>query len=463
MMKKSTLFCLLFLLCNLAFSTTAKVYAGDIDPVIFLWLMFFIFISRSLSIVKKIGIPIVVGEIIAGIVMDQMHYFGFNLFQNTESNIIIKFLAELGAIILMFEIGIESKFSDLTKHFSGAIGVATVGSVITFITGFLISYFLIPNSSLFLNLLIGTIASCTATGISAKVFKDLRILNTKEVKIILTASIIDEIISIFAFAIVSSIIIDQTINLSNLSFSIFQVIGFFIFAFIFGQWVTPIITTFSTKIDAGLNMKIGVLLVFCFLFAWTAHEMGIATVVGAFVGGLILDQVYFNSFSNSNFFTKLKIFANRIDNLEMRHSLKILVDTQEKRSLEELLKPLSHFFVPVFFIYIGFILDIKALFKFDVLIITVVLLFVSFAGRILSGFFAKGSGLNKSLIGLGMTPIGEAGLIFAIFGNNLGIINMTVMSAIVSTLVISSIIAPILIKISIKMKGFTHEEHSKSS
>jgi Kef-type K+ transport system membrane component KefB len=455
-MIKALLTISLYFLSNIAIANNTantNVSSGAYDPVIFLWLVVFIFLSRSLSIVKKVGLPLVVGEILSGVILGDLNYFGISTFDNVETSDIIHFLAELGGVILMFEIGLESKISDLRKNFRIGFIVAIAGTTFTSISGFLISKYIIPEPTLARNLLFGIITAATATGISAKSFKEMKILRSKEVKIVLVASIIDELISIFCFGIISSLLLNSVISMNKLSISILQVLLFFIFAVVFGQWITPFLTKWSIKIHAGINMKIGVLLIVCFLFSWVAHKTGLATVIGAFVAGLMLDQVYFSSFTKSAFFQKIRGIAEDIEKPQTKDKLLNLIEYQESKNLEELLKPLSHLFVPVFFIYIGFMLHMPVFLQTQTLYLTGILLGVSFAGRIISGYLVKKKPLNRMVIGLGMTPIGEAGLIFAMFGKNLNIIDENTLAAIVATLVISSIITPILIKLAINVNG----------
>ncbi|MDQ5920304.1 MAG: hypothetical protein QG673_360 [Pseudomonadota bacterium] len=450
---------LTFICCSSNALTTSTALAASTagDPLILLWLVIMIFLSRSFSIVKKFGLPLVVGEILSGVFLGQLDNLGFHLFESAQSNSVVRFLAALGGIILMFEIGLESKFHDLKLNFKTGIKLAASGTIFTFITGFLVAKFLIPNSNLSLELLIGVITAATATGISAKTFKELGIIHTKEVKIVMMASILDELISILFFGIISGMILDATFNLMNFSITLVQVVAFFIFAGIFGSWITPFMTKWSTKIHAGINMKIGVLLIICFLFSWVAHELGLATVIGAFVAGLSLDQVYFKSFSQSNFFSKLRFLTNKIEDSRLQNQFSRLIEDAAEKSLEELLKPLSHVFVPVFFIYIGLLLDLDQLFTKLTLTITLALLVVSFFGRIVSGYLVRGTKINKLVIGLGMTPIGEAGLIFAIFGYITKVIDKTTLSAVVSAVVISAVITPLLIKYAIHKHGIRYD------
>lgn len=423
------------------------------DPIIYLWLVIFIFLSRSLSFVKKIGLPLAVSEILTGVILGQLHLLGINLFTPAENNTIIKFLAELGAIVLMFEIGLESKFSDLRKNFKRGINLAIIGSILTFAGGFAVSWLLIANSSLRLHLLIGLICAATATGISAKTFKEMNILHTKEVKIVLVSSILDELISIICFGVMSIMLINTTIDLFSIFKSLFHALVFFIFAAIFGRWVVPLITAWSTKIHAGINMKLGVLLTICFLFSWLAHILGLAFVVGSFVAGLILDEVYFKTFSRSNFLIQLRSLTKQVADDKLQTQLNNVINIQESKTIQELLKPISHLFVPIFFIYIGIILNISTLFDYKTLLITIGLLGISFFGRIVSGFAIRDDKINHLILGLGMTPIGEAGLIFAVLGKILGVIDEQVLSAIIATLVIASIMTPLLIKFAIKKYG----------
>ena len=358
----------------------------------------FIALSRGLSVIKKIGLPLIVGEILAGVILGDLDLFGIQLFHDADQNSIIKFLAELGAIILMFEIGLESKLSDLRKNFKVGIKVAISGSILTFGGGFLISKYLIANSTTNLNLLIGVICAATATGISARTFKEMKILTTKEVKIVLVSSVLDEVLSIAFFGIISSMILEDVVNFTNLSTSIIQILGFFGFAAICGQWITPALTKWSIKINAGMNMKIGVLLIVCFFFSWLAYQMGLATVIGAFIAGLILDEVYFKGFSRSSFFNKLSLVSSKIVDQKLRKNLDEIILNQERHNLEEMLKPISHVFVPMFFIYIGLLLDVKKIFHLETLIIIFAIVTVSFTGRIIAGYMLREKKINRLTI-----------------------------------------------------------------
>ena len=424
------------------------------NPTIFLWLVIFIFLTRGLSIVKKIGFPIIIGEILAGVIIGQTHILG----SHPESNSIISFLTDFGAVILMFEIGLESKLSDLIKNFKIGIKLAAIGTFLSFGAGFLISISLISDYNIYQALLLGTITAATATGISAKTFKELGLIRTKEVKVVLMASILDEVMSVFCFGIISPIIIQKKLNLLTFTFTIFEIILFFIFAAIFAMKVTPILTKWSTKINSGINMKVGVLLMVCFLFSYIAYFLGLATVIGAFVAGLILDQVYFNSFSKSHFLKDLETIKSKIENVELKNNLHKIIKQEHDKNLQELLKPISHLFVPLFFISIGLQIDLSDLLNLRTLCFCIIILSLSLIARIISGFLVgESTSLNKMIIGLGMTPVGEAGLIFAMFGKVNNLINNSIFTAIVACVIIASVLTPILIRFSMNRHGVNHE------
>ncbi len=297
--------------------------------------------------------------------------------------------------------------------------------------------------------LLGVITAATATGISAKVFKDLKLLATREVKLVLTASLIDEVLSILCFAIVSGVLIAGNVEIETLITITAKITVFFLLSITLGTRLTPLLTRLSVKIHAGISMKIGLLFFICTLYTWLASVLGIAPVIGAFIAGLVIDPEHFKNFSQAKFLRELKQIASHTSDENTKAQILKTVHGQETRSLDELIKPLSNIFVPIFFTYIGLIFKLSDLTKPRVVLFAISLLVISLIGRIISGYSEKEK-LNKLIVGLGMTPIGEAGLIFAVTGHQLGIINNDIMSAIVLAVVLITIITPILIKISLK-------------
>lgn len=451
---KLIVFTLFILLPLMGFASSPANTSGTVDftPAIYLWLALSILMSRGLSIVKKIGLPVVTSEILAGIVLGHLYLFGITIFIGMNHNEIIQFLAEIGAMILMFEIGLETQIKDISSKLLSGIKIALFGTILTFSGGYYLSHFFYPDLSLKSRILIGVISAATATGISAKVFKDLKILGSSEVKLILTASLIDEVLSILCFAIVSGVLIAGNIEMETLITITAKTAIFFLLSISLGSKITPLLTRLSVKIHAGISMKIGLLFFICTLYTWLASILGVAPVIGAFIAGLVIDPEHFKNFSQAKFLRELKQIANHTSDENTKAQILKTVHGHETRSLDELIKPLSNIFVPIFFTYIGLIFKLSDLAKPKIVLFAVSLLAVSLIGRIISGYTEKGK-FNKILVGLGMTPIGEAGLIFAVTGNQLGIINNDIMSAVILAVVLITIVTPILIKISLKFNS----------
>lgn len=450
--KLLLIFMLIIGISQQCFASAATPPANDFTPAIYLWFTLAIMMSRGLAVVKKFGLPIVTSEILAGIVLGNLHFFGIYTFTGMENNEIVRFLAEIGAMILMFEIGLETQLEDITAKLASGLKIALFGTVLTFIGGYFVIDFFYPESSNGSKILLGLISAATATGISGKVFKDLKILNSVEVKTVLTASLIDEVLSILCFAVLSGVLISGNINLNQLMISAAKTTGFFLLSIILGPRLTPILTKYSIKIHAGISMKIGILFMICTFYTWLAAELGLAPVIGAFIAGLIINPEYFKNFSQAKFLRDFKSIASHTSDENARNQIIKTVTLYEIRSLDELIKPLSNIFVPFFFTYIGLIFHLDDLLNISVVLVALALITVTLLGRIISGF-SEHSRLNKLIIGLGMTPIGEAGLIFTITGSQLGLISDELISSIVLALVSITILAPIMLKIAVNKYG----------
>lgn len=424
----------------------------DLTPAIYLWLALSILMSRSFAIVKKIGLPLVTSEILAGVALGNLHFFGIQTFAGMENNEIIKFLAEIGAMILMFEIGLETQLEDISSKIGSGIKIALFGTLLTFIGGYYLTDLFYPTAPQGSRMLMGLVAAATATGISGKVFKDLKIINSIEVQTVLTASLIDEVISIMCFAVLSGILITGNFSSNELVVSAAKTTLFFLISISLGRRITPLLTRFSAKIHAGISMKIGILFMLCTFYTWLASILNLAPVIGAFIAGLIINPDYFRDFSQAKFLRDFKYIAQHTTDENAKLQIIKTVNTYELKSLDELIKPLSNIFVPIFFTYIGLIFQIKDLANPKILCFTLAFVFISLLGRITSGF-SETNRLNKWVIGLGMTPVGEAGLIFAITGTQLGLINNEIMSSVILTLVLVTILTPILLKSAIKYQN----------
>jgi Kef-type K+ transport system membrane component KefB len=355
-------------------------------------------------------------------------------------------------MILMFEIGLQTQLEDISAKLGSGIKIALFGSVLTFLGGYFVCGVFYPDSTNGTKILLGLICAATATGISGKVFKDLKILNSVEVQTVLTASLIDEVISILCFAVLSGVMINGNFDLNQLLISTAKTTAFFLLSITLGTRLTPLLTKYSIKIHAGISMKIGILFMICTFYTWFASELGLAPVIGAFIAGLIINPESFKNFSQAKFLRDFKQIAAHTSDENARLQIIKTVNTYEIKSLDELIKPLSNIFVPIFFTYIGLIFNLDDLFSLPIVLFAVALIGISILGRVISGY-SEQSRLNNLVIGLGMTPIGEAGLIFTMTGNQLGLISDEIISSIVLALVVITVLTPVLLKIAMHKHG----------
>ena len=197
-------------------------------------------------------------------------------------------------MILMFEIGLETQLEDISNKIGSGIKIALFGTLLTFSWGYYLTDLFYPTAPQGSRMLIGFwFVAATATGISGKVFKDLKIINSVEVQTVLTASLIDEVISIMCFAVLSGILITGNFNSNELVISAAKTTLFFLISITLGRRITPLLTRLSVKIHAGISMKIGILFMLCTFYTWLASVLNLAPVIGAFIAGLIINSRLF--------------------------------------------------------------------------------------------------------------------------------------------------------------------------
>ncbi|MFH0859658.1 MAG: cation:proton antiporter [Candidatus Altiarchaeota archaeon] len=326
--------------------------------------------------------PAVMGEILAGIIIGQQvlgHYIGLDL-----TGEVFKSIAGIGSLILLFLSGLEVELSELKKTGKLAVTVATGGVLLPFFGGYLVSQFF--GYSFSQSLLVGVILTATSVGVTARVLLDAEMLNTRAGTTILGAAVIDDVFGILMLVLASSLAVKHGLDVSGLStlgISIF--LFFFITLYLGLKFIGRVVDLQSRMItsNALLAMSLGL----GFLFGVFAEEIKIAAITGAFIAGLIIGE------------------------------------TPHKQRMVEETRVLGHgFFIPLFFVYVGALFDFSALLNAGSLIVLVV--FVAIFGKLIGcGLPAKlmGSSNRESIIiGVGMIPRMEIGLIVAAIGIELG-------------------------------------------
>jgi Kef-type K+ transport system membrane component KefB len=378
---------------------------------------------------RTIRLPVVLGELFAGVIVGNLTLFGIGFFERIQHDPSLTTLAELGVILLMFEVGVESTVSDLMRVGKSALLVALLGVVAPFLVGFGTVRLFFPDLSIWVDIFLGATLCATSVGISARVLKDLGRIQTSEGRTILGAAVVDDVLGLVILAVVVALIGSSASPEPSGSLSISEkvlVILLKAFGFlIVGTVLGVLFSKWLYRWAAGLEMR-GMLLTLsltlCFAFAYLAHKFGLAPIVGAFSAGLILEP------EHSRFFRL------------------------EKDSLEHLLIPLSTLFVPIFFFHMGMQVDLGALFSAKAVLVGLVLSAVAVAGKMAcaAGVIPGKGRIDRWAVALGMVPRGEVGLIFAGLGAGLKVagvplLDPTLYAAIIVMVFITTAMTPPLL------------------
>lgn len=413
----------------------------------FLFIAIILFFAKLSSLIEKWGQPAVLGELVIGVILGNLVLLGITIFEPIKTNSIIIFLAELGVVILLFQIGLESNIKEMSKVGFRAGLVAIMGVVIPFLTGTLIGPILLPGLSFNAYLFLGATLTATSVGITARVFKDLGTLSTPEAKIVLGAAVIDDVLGLIILAVVSAMVTLGAVSIGMVSWILAKAILFLVGSIVLGQLFAPYISKGFSKINTGVSMKFTLIIIFCLVFAFLAQYIGLAPIVGAFAAGLILDPVHFRYFKDPKIVKDVK---DKISNCgaNLKTNITSVMNKHAERHIEDFIEPLSMFLVPIFFVTTGLAVNIETMFNLPVLLVALGISVVAIAGKIVSGLVA--GNVNKWIVGWGMVPRGEVGLIFATIGKGLGVVSDTVFSVIVIMVILTTLIPPIILNYLIK-------------
>lgn len=329
---------------------------------------------------------------------------------------IVDIFARYGVIFLLFMVGLESSVEDLKHTGRESIFVAIIGVVAPMVLGFGVAYLLLPNGSYQANLFIAATLSATSIGITARVLGELNKLRTREARTILGAAMLDDILGLIILAVVSSIVINQSVD----PWMVVKIIGstllFFAGALSIGPYFLRKAVHFLRFLEPW-ESKLFISFLFIMILSWLASFVHLAAIIGAFAAGVIIHDGFFKSD----------------------------IPEKEKRSIHQLVSPLESILAPMFFMVIGIQVKLETFYSWNVLGLASGLVVAAIVGKLLSGFGASSKD-DRLIIGLGMLPRGEVGLVFASIGRVLGVISDDLFSAVVLMVIITTFIAPPLLK-----------------
>lgn len=418
--------------------------------LVFLWIAIMLVVAKLWSFVEKFSIPNVLGELITGIIFGNLFLLGINFFEPIKTNDIFFFLAQLGSVILLFQVGLESNLTKMMNTGGRSLMIAAVGVIAPLVFGSLIvvPYFF-PGSNLAQMLFFGAALTATSVGITARVFQEFGQLQSKSAQLVLGAAVIDDILGLTLLSVVSSIATTGSFESSELGLILFKTILFIFGSIILGQLLAPVIGKLLSHINTGTGMKFTIAISFGLVFAYIASIMGLEPIIGAFAGGLVLDPVHFRYFKDIEVIQDVKHVLSEC-NKESKTKVMACIEPHARKQIEEIIQPVSLFLVPLFFIYTGLQVNLTAFADLRIIGISLIVTIGAVITKMMAAMFApKGSRL---IVGLGMVPRGEVSLIFATVGQSLGVLTPDIFAVVVLVVVLTTLITPVLIGMNLSKK-----------
>ncbi len=416
----------------------------EIAQVLLTLAIVFILAKAMSRVVSKFGAPGLIGEIVLGVILANLILGDFNVAEaldirdGDETKDVLEIFSELGVIFLLFTVGLETRVKDLTSVGKAAVLVAVLGVIVPFVVGY--AYvMLFYDGEFYHSMFMGAAMVATSVGITARVIKDMGLMDVKESRIIIGAAVIDDILGMIVLAIVSGMAKTGEIDLLNVIKVAAIAIAFvLIVLFIAGKVLPALHRKIREYNDRRIkedpdflpfraNMFIVALSV-CLVFAYFADYVGLATIIGSFLGGMLFAE----------------------------HAW--------EWKLEEKFESISTLFVSFFFVYVGMNVDLQMFFDKPELLITalIVIILACITKYIGCGLGAKIADphLEKSsfnIIGCGMMPRGEVGIIVALIGTKILVDEVSVVSdemyaIIVLMCIATTIIAPPILSILYRKK-----------
>jgi len=380
------------------------------------------------ELLGRLGQPPVLGELLIGVVLGNLNLGGITFLEPLRDSLSLRMVAEIGAILLLFEVGVESDLVQLLAVGWSSLLVATLGVIAPLILGYVVSTQLLPEAGWLTHLFVGGTLTATSVGITARVLKDLGKSNTKEARVILGAAVADDVIGLVVLAVVSGLVAAAKtasgaagVSWAAVAWIVVKASIFLALALVVGRFWSQRVFIHAARLQVS-GALLAVCICFCFIVAAIAGLVGLAPIVGAFAAGVVLEEVHYQPFLERG-----------------------------ERKVEELLFPITTLVVPVFFVLMGFRVDLRSFASPTVLGFAALITVVAILGKQVCGLGVLEQGMDRLAIGVGMIPRGEVGLIFAGLGSALmlqgrPVLSRTTFSALVLMIMLTTFITPPLLK-----------------
>jgi Kef-type K+ transport system membrane component KefB len=370
----------------------------------------------------------VLGELLFGIVLGNLGLAGFQGVEFLQASAGIEILAQLGVILLLFQVGLESNVAEMMSVGWSSLLVAVLGVIAPFFLGWGVSAWLLPGEETLVHVFIGATLCATSVGITARVLGDLGKLAARESKIVLGAAVIDDVLGLVLLSVVAGVIAAAntggSLDAMAAVLIVVKAVVFLVGALLLGGWLSRRVFRLAGFLRVQ-GLLLALALTICFLLAYLADRIGLATIVGAFAAGLILDGVQFRDLGD-----------------------------RTKHSIEELIEPIAGFLVPVFFVLMGVRVDLRSFGRWGVLGFAGVLCLAAILGKMICAAGVLERRMDRLSVAVGMVPRGEVGLIFAGIGAQLQlhgrpVIGPSVFAAVVVMVIVTTLVTPPALKITL--------------
>ena len=437
------------------FATATEAENGPIVLTAVLLSLVVVYIASKLGgeLSKRLDLPPVLGELIGGVIVgtSALHLLVFpesgatasdsllmtflqsisDLSPESVTSIfasqseVVSVLAELGVIILLFEIGLESELRELQKVGYQAAVVAVVGVAAPFAAGTLglMYFFGVPAIPA---IFAGAALTATSIGITSKVLSEIGRLKSKEGQIIVGAAVIDDVLGIIVLAVVASLAKTGEVDILNVVYLIISATAFLLGSILLGKFFNTSFVAIADRLQTRGQLVIPAF-TFAFLMAFLANAIHLEAILGAFAAGLVLDE------------------------------------TDKRKELDKQVIPIADILVPIFFVTVGAKADLGVLnpavpANREGLIIATFLIVVAIVGKMITGWAVVGQPqINRLAIGVGMIPRGEVGLVFAGIGSASGVLDKPLEAAIIIMVILTTFLAPPFLRFAFKQSPETPE------
>lgn len=419
-------------------TTEVRGGAHEEDATVFLLAFAIILVAAKIGaeVFERCNQPPVLGELLCGIFLGNLGLAGMHSFDILKDAPFLAVAAEVGVILLLFEVGLESDLEELLAVGRSAVVVALLGIAAPIALGTCASWFFMPqDAEWYVHLFVGAALCATSVGITARVLQDLGKTKSREAKVILGAAVVDDILGLVVLSFVLGLAhaadagTATGVALVPIVLILVKAFGFLAGSLLMSRTVIvpliEIIQRFRSK-----TIPVVMSVAYCFAMSALADLIGLADIVGAFVAGLVIDRAITLHFGKD----------------------------APRRRIDSAVRPIGAVFIPVFFVYMGLQVDLHSFVFAEVLVFAAVLALVAIASKQVCSLGVLEPGLNRWAIGVGMIPRGEVGLIFAGVGSTVMVADAPVFtpetfSAVVAMVMLTTLATPPLLKLALDSKA----------